>query len=178
MMSPQGSKAFQTMFAQGRLTLGLFVPIEFYRRSIPTTHNTECDHLLPRYFRDGVLGIGRSGRTGPDDPSRQHVRTGAIARRNREPRRHCGVDRAESVCADLCVLHPSGFYTSADMAFDPQHSRPHIRRDSLPPGGLPSSWPHSCSWLPWCSLGEQLLVRSVLLAHAEETSHGEAAANR
>ena len=36
MMAHQG---FRTMFAEGRMTVGLFVPIEAYRGSIPTMHN-------------------------------------------------------------------------------------------------------------------------------------------
>lgn len=38
-MDTLAHRGFQTMFAEGRLTLGVFVPIEAYRGSIPTMHN-------------------------------------------------------------------------------------------------------------------------------------------
>ena len=38
-MDSLAHRGFRTMFAEGRLTLGVFVPIEAYRGSIPTMHN-------------------------------------------------------------------------------------------------------------------------------------------
>jgi luciferase-type oxidoreductase len=38
-MDSMAHRGFRTMFAEGRLTLGLFVPIEAYRGSIPTMRN-------------------------------------------------------------------------------------------------------------------------------------------